>query len=188
MGVRFLGAPALPGLSTTRIVVRFPPLVGAMEMAAMKHDARVVANSLIEKGGEAGFGLTPLEIIKLVYFCHGWMLGLYRRPLIEQHVQAWRYGPVVADVYHSLKQHGGDPVTEPIRFETAVPKADFDELESDLVRQVYDVYGQLGGITLSRLTHAPGTPWHTVWNKEGRNATIPNALIQEHYAAKAKDS
>ena len=73
----------------------------------MKHDARSVANSLIEKSIEAGSCLTPLEIIKLVYFCHGWMLGLYRRPLIKQNVQAWRYGPVVADVYHCLKQHGG---------------------------------------------------------------------------------
>ncbi len=154
----------------------------------MKHDARTIANSLIERGVEAGSYLTPLEIIKLVYFCHGWMLGLYRRPLIEQNVQAWRYGPVVADVYHCLKKHGGDPVANPIQFSRSMPQEDFDEFESDLVRQVYDVYGHLGGITLSRLTHAPGTPWHTVWRSEGKNSTIPNALIQDHYAAKARSS
>ena len=154
----------------------------------MKHDARTVANSLIEKSIEAGSHLTPLEIIKLVYFCHGWMLGLYRRPLIEQNVQAWRYGPVVADVYRSLKKHGGDPVADPIQFGGPTLQKAFDEFESDLIRQVYDVYGDLGGITLSRLTHAPGTPWHTVWRNEGKNSTIPNALIQDHYAAKARSS
>ena len=50
----------------------------------MKHDARAVANSLIEKSQEEGNLLTPLQIIKLVYFCHGWMLALYKRPLIKQ--------------------------------------------------------------------------------------------------------
>ena len=147
----------------------------------MTHDARAIANSLIEKARHNDAPLTPLQIIKLVYFCHGWMLGLYGRKLIRQPVQAWRYGPVVAEVYHGLKEYGG----EPVETEMDVSKEEFDEFEADLINQVHEKYGPLTGIKLSQLTHAPGTPWHEVWHREGKNSIIPNRLIQEHYAEKA---
>lgn len=147
----------------------------------MAHDARAVANALIEKALAEDKSLTPLQIIKLVYFCHGWMLGLYRKPLIEQEVQAWTYGPVIADVYHGLKEYGGDAVPRPMN---AAP-ANFDEVEKDLINQVYEKYGRLSGVDLSRLTHAPGTPWSKVWNKKGQNAPISNALLQKYYGNRA---
>lgn len=147
----------------------------------MEHDAQAVANSLIVRSLKDGNPLTPLQIIKLVYFCHGWMLGLYGRGLIRQQIQAWRYGPVIADVYHALKRYRDNPVRDHID----VPTEEFDELESDVIGQVYEKYGGLNGITLSRLTHAPGTPWDQVWSQEEKNSVIPNILIQEHYASMA---
>lgn len=150
----------------------------------MSHDARAVANSLIEKGRDAGRPLTPLQIIKLVYFCHGWMLGLYHKPLIEQDVEAWLYGPVVAQVYRGLKKYGGHPVTITLDVPN-VPKEEFDETEADLIEQVHGKYGHLPGMVLSQLTHAPGTPWYLVWHGKERNLVIPNDLIEAHYAEKA---
>ena len=50
-----------------------------------------------------------------------------------------------------------------------------------MIRQVHEQYGILTGVQLSRLMHAPGTPWHEVWYGPGRNSTIPNHLIQKHY-------
>ena len=38
-----------------------------------------------------------MQVLKLVYYCHAWMLGLYGRPLIRQPIEAWRYGPVVPE-------------------------------------------------------------------------------------------
>ena len=148
----------------------------------MTHDARAVANGLIDRAAREGKRYTPLQIIKLVYFCHGWMLGLYERPLVRQRVQAWLYGPVVVDVYRGLKRYGGEPVARRM----SVADEDFDELEEDLVDQVHEKYGSLSGRELSRLTHAVGTPWHQVWYGKGRNSIIPNFLIQEHYAEKAR--
>lgn len=150
----------------------------------MSHDARVVANSLIKRACDDSSPLTPLQVVKLVYFCHGWMLGLYKRPLIRQHVRAWLYGPVVAEVYRILKRYGGMPVEVEIK----VPEESFDEQEGDLISQVYLGYGSLTGIELSQLTHAPGTPWYKVWYEEGQNAIIPNLLIQKHYTEKAGDA
>ena len=144
----------------------------------MKHDSRAVANKIIQLAIDAGKPLTPLQIIKLVYFCHGWMLGIHKRPLVRDYVEAWRYGPVHRNVYRALKGYRDTPVGNPI---AGVSKGDFDEEEDDLIQQVYDSYSSLSGIRLSTLTHAPGTPWDTVWREMGSDSFIPNELIQEHY-------
>ena len=68
-------------------------------------DARSVANSLIERGMADSAALTPLQIMKLVYISHGWMLGLYNKSLFKQPVLAWLYGPVVSDIYHGLRKY-----------------------------------------------------------------------------------
>ena len=150
----------------------------------MAHDARAVANALIERANQENQPLTPMQIIKLVYICHGWMLGLYGRPLIRQSVEAWRYGPVVSALYQGLRQYGDTHVRQPI----STDDGQFDEYEADLISQVWEKYKHLTGISLSRLTHAPGTPWHTIWNMQGQNSIIPQDLIEEHYARKARAS
>ena len=147
----------------------------------MSHDADAIANALIERANRNQRPLTPMQIIKLVYICHGWMLGLYGRPLVKQHIEAWRYGPVISSVYQKLKRYGGDHVTDKI----SVTDVQFDPLEDDLIDQVVEKYSHLSGIYLSRMTHAAGTPWYTIWTREGQNSIIPNDLIEEHYAQKA---
>lgn len=142
------------------------------------HDARAVANVLIKRGIDGTKPRDPLQLIKLTYLCHGWMLGLYSRPLSAQPVEAWRYGPVIPDVYHGLKRHG----TRPVNVLQDFPSSDFDELETDLIEQVFDVYSDFTGVQLSQLTHARGTPWYQTWYRTGRNSIIPDELIEEHFS------
>ena len=44
-----------------------------------------------------------MHVLKLVYVCHGWMLGIHGAPLITEPVEAWTYSPVVPTVYHRYK-------------------------------------------------------------------------------------
>ena len=150
---------------------------------AKGHDARSIANSLIALGVSNSAPRDPLQIIKLTYLCHGWMLGLYQEPLSEQLVEAWQYGPVIPSVYHAIKRYGKEPVYTPL-----TPKSEtFDYREIDLIHQVYEGYKDFSGVELSRLTHANGTPWHKVWHEQGKNSVIPNKLIQEHFSELADD-
>ena len=143
------------------------------------HDARAIANALIRRGIKRKQPRDPLQVIKLTYLCHGWMLGLYHRPMSTQPVLAWRYGPAIPVVYHEVKRYGRKPVLSLIRWQDE----GFDGLEDDLIEQVFDAYGQFSGIDLSMMTHAKGTPWHQIWHREGKNAEIPNSLIEEHFVA-----
>ena len=148
----------------------------------MPHDARAVANQLLQLAEEDGNQLTVMQVLKLVYFCHAWMLALYGRPLIEQPIEAWRYGPVIPDVYLSFKEYRGGPITS----RAHVKDYDFDDEESHIIKEVYQKYGFLSGIRLSQLTHASDTPWDQVWGANRQNSIIPNLLTKQYYSRKAQ--
>ena len=47
-----------------------------------------------------------MKVQKLVYFAHGWHLGITKKPLINEQVEAWPYGAVIPSLYDYLKQWG----------------------------------------------------------------------------------
>ena len=152
----------------------------------MEHDARSVANELIRRAHEAGRDITPIQVLKLAYYCHAWMLGLYHRPLLGQPVEAWRYGPIVPEIYRSLRRYGGHPVRWPIDLEFAgVSERPYDRAQTSIINQVFDKYGQLTDLQLSATANAPGTPWDQIWKKYRYNAIIPDPLLEDYYAEKA---
>lgn len=142
-----------------------------------RYSAIQVADYVLQKTQEKGNSLTPMQVLKLVYLCHGWMLGLYNRPLIEEPVEAWQYGPVIRKLYKVVKKFRSSPVEGPLGKQDVV----FDAQEADLMNQVVEIYGGFSGPALSRLTHEPGTPWHITWNSGGHYETISNDLIEDHF-------
>ena len=128
-------------------------------------------------------GTTPMHIIKLVYLCHGWMLGIHNKPLIKEFVEAWRYGPVVPVVYHKFKSFRGDPV-DIVCEDNA---EEFDSEQKNLIDEVLTAYKSYSALSLSTITHQPDTPWHHVYQDgRGEGAIIPNKLIRAHYRKRAE--
>ena len=158
-------------------------LAEKLKPAPQPHDARAVANFLLGDDGAGGCArkFTPLQIIKLVYICHGCMLGLHGRRLIRQEVEAWPYGPVISAVYNGVRHYRGEAITAPISFDDGQERP-FDELEMDLMNQVIEEYGGLEGTELSTLTHTVGSPWHQVWD-EAKDPVIPTGMIKEYFAS-----
>ena len=154
-------------------------------MRKMSHDARAVANALILMGLENGNPLTPLQVIKLTYLCQAWMLGMFEKRMFEEKVEAWEYGPVIAEVYHGVKRFVNKPVVETMR---ARP-ADFGDKEEHILSEVYRVYGSWSGGALSRHTHKPRTPWDITKkeNPNERSAEIPVTRIREYYESIIKE-
>ena len=146
------------------------------------HSARKVANFLLDRAEEQGEGLSPMKVIKLVYIAHGFMLANRDTGLIAEPVEAWEYGPVIADLYHSLKRYGNDPI--PIRLEELIASDDFNGDERAVMEKVFDHYGDFTGGELSSLTHQEGTPWDEIWKKFGKNAIIPDKMTHDHYRGK----
>ena len=155
-----------------------------------------VANWFIDKSLESGVELTPMKLQKLVYIAHGWHLGLFESPLVDEDIQAWKYGPVIPSIYHEAKKYGSRQISQRllevsalgINRPTLTNANDDDALSISLLQIIWDRYGHLDGIALSNLTHKADTPWSKTWGnmqKEGlHRSRISNSDIQKHYAGK----
>jgi uncharacterized phage-associated protein len=142
-------------------------------------DARVVSNHLVNIAAANGNTLTPMQVLKLVYIAHGYSLGARGTPLIPNRVEAWKFGPVIPTLYHSIK-HWRD---KPVGVVVVTGLEDFRDGDEEFVRTVYDAYSGYDGVSLSNLTHRNGTPWHEVYEAGRSGIPIPDDLIQHHYRA-----
>ena len=139
--------------------------------------AMTVALYILGQRHKLGQPTTPLDLIKLTYLSHGWHLGIYGIPLIEETVQAWPYGPVVPIVYERFKSYRGNRID-------IVPEDNSDELhdrQRGVIDATLEAYANYDSWSLSAITHKPGTPWYQVHNS-GFPQPIPNDMIQQHYA------
>jgi uncharacterized phage-associated protein len=133
------------------------------------HDALAVANWFLARAEAEGKTLDPMKLQKLIYFAHGWSLAITDVPLIQEHPEAWDYGPVIPSVYHEFKSFGRKAITErATKFVfpntgffadlvnvTVVARQIEDDPDAEaLLRRVWEVYGPLTGVQLSNMTHA----------------------------------
>lgn len=147
------------------------------------YDARQIANWFVTRAGRDGRRLSIMQILKLVYIAHGWHLEMRRSPLIINKIEAWKYGPVIPDVYNAFRQQGIDATVPVPVHSLPMPANDLDLLE-----QIYNGYGRLSAMQLSDMTHEPNGPWDQATRRWGYFAPIPDDLIRPHYEMKRRQA
>lgn len=155
------------------------------------YDPKSIANYFLDLAAAAGQRITPMKLQKLIYYAHGWYAGYYNRPLINENVQAWQYGPVIPSLYHEFKPYGANPIQGKA---TAyidgvfreVPPPD-DPNVQQFLRNVWSSYSPFTGIALSEMTHAADSPWDITWreNRGMHGSDIDFDLIHQHFAQAA---
>jgi len=148
--------------------------------------SKTVANYFLEMGQKEGILIDPLKLQKLVYLAHGWSLLFLNRPLIKEKIEAWRYGPVVPELYQEFKKFGASPITEFARPVPLESTNGIDPQTKSLLYAVWQKYGSLSPIQLSVLTHEPGSAWDLAQRRgvflPWRGPVIPNELIADEFA------
>jgi uncharacterized phage-associated protein len=155
----------------------------------MPYSPATVANYFLDKASQEARALTPMQLIKLVYIAHGWHLGYFGQPLINEQIQAWKYGPVVESLYQRLKHYGSGAVREPVRdgpFRWSVPSPEqITGSTAELLDSVWKHYAQFSGVQLSAMTHLAGTPWYQAWHEQGGRsqsfALVNDEIIKRYY-------
>ncbi len=115
--------------------------------------------------------MTPMKLLKLVYFAYAWYLTIANEELFAEKVEAWKFGPVIPSLYHEFKRFGSQPITDYAQY--------YDDIESDepdyptidgedeniwsTVAAVWRHYKGASGAQLSHITHEPGSPWTEVY-------------------------
>lgn len=153
---------------------------------AYVYDAKLIANQFLEFGKQENNPVDPMKIQKLVYLAHGWNLALYGVPLVSQPIEAWRYGPVISDLYQEFRDFRANPIN---RF--ANVWGCLQEPTKAFLKSVWDTYKNYTPIQLSMLTHEPGGAWdwtirnvNTVWG----NPTIPSDIIAQEFTRRKQQA
>ena len=137
--------------------------------------ARIVADWFLARAALDGEQLTQMKLQKLAYIAHGWNLALYSEPLIEENIEAWRWGPVVRSLYREFAQFGSGPISVRSFYTPTL-----DSRTIHLLEQIWTLYGKYTAVQLSEFTHAHNTPWKEAYNPNSV-AVIPNISIEHHY-------
>ena len=148
----------------------------------MAYDACQVADWFIMRARRDKRVLTIMSILKLTYIAHGMHLAEKGEPLFRNEIQAWRYGPVIVDVYHASHKQGMK-ISEPLSVKPSIE----DSAVIQLLEKVWNKYSNRTSSELSKLTHVPEGPWDLARKIGGWNAPIPNGLILQHYLAKTDE-
>ena len=121
--------------------------------------ATTIANFFIQKGIEESKPVDQMKVQKLVYFAHGWYLAITNEPLLNEPVEAWRFGPVIPSLYHSLKHSGNQAITCAIKEQEATTLNESDSELFSYLTGIWKLYSPFSGIQLSNMTHEEETPW-----------------------------
>ena len=170
----------------------------------MAFSPQAVANYLLELGERDDVDITPMKMQKLVYYAHGWHLGITGEPLINEQIECWPYGPVVRSLFHAFKPFDSAPITakatklrarklgEPSSgiFRTITPLINKDADALETIDAAWNSYKGFSPIRLSNMTHAEGEPWRTVFDEwkgqPPRGTDIPSDVIRDYFKAKLK--
>ncbi len=136
-----------------------------------------VANFIITLNGKKSH-LDLLKLIKMSYLCYGWYLSYYNKRLFCEKIKAWVYGPVILELYLSLKHFRGADL--PLVCLSGLARESLNEQEKTMIEEVYKGYKDLSGVQLSSLTHKKNSPWDKTYNGK-QSAQIKDALIKKHF-------
>ena len=68
-----------------------------------KYSALTIANEFILRAKKDGAKLTRQKLHTLIYLSHARHLVLHERPLIYEAIEAWKYDPIILELYRVLK-------------------------------------------------------------------------------------
>lgn len=138
-----------------------------------RYKAVDVARRMVQLSIDNGLWLTNLKLQKVLYFA--WA-DYFRETkgghlFDDRHFEAWKYGPVVPDVYYDHWLN-----VSRLIFATREPSEDVSALDGFLLAELRKYNGYTAG-QLVDMTHYDGSPWKEVY-VEGRKEEIPFSLIE----------
>lgn len=161
-----------------------------------RYPVGAIANFMLDTARQDRVRVTHLKLQKLVYMAYGMSTLFVEEPLFGEEIQAWRYGPVVPDLWHEFKAYRWRPIKgRSLEYDPdhdRVTKPEVDSLDTEICNILdlaWEKYGYATAAKLVSLTHATGTPWaDTVENHGGEfGHPIAHNLIAAHFDEKFGD-
>ncbi|MDR1877013.1 MAG: DUF4065 domain-containing protein [Flavobacteriaceae bacterium] len=111
-----------------------------------------------------------IKINKLLYISFGFYGAVHDKHLFPDRIEAWKYGPVIPDVYSAFNNG---------YFDTDI--ISLEENEKTSIDRVLHLYGSKAPFLLVDLTHQKDTPWSNSYVPGERNIEIKKDTIINYY-------
>lgn len=135
-----------------------------------------VAKLFLSWANQEGDLITNLKMQKLLYYAQAWHLVHFNKPLFNDSIKAWSFGPVVLESYHSFKKFKHSPIRyEENGKETKV----FDKNQLEFLQECYGVFVKFSAHQLVNIVHNEA-PWKDVY-EEGRSNEIGHKAMKDYY-------
>lgn len=130
-------------------------------------------------------GITHLKLQKILYFAQAYYLGGLSRPLFEEEIEAWQYGPVIREIYTLFSPHGNSLISETTVCPGGNPHSEILPKDQQILKEkIWDNYGRFSAWYLVESAHSHD-PWKDAWEKNGQGQNgqiiIPKKTIQKYY-------
>ena len=153
------------------------------EIASTEISALDVAKYLIGLAQRDGNPITNLRLQKLLYYAWGYYWNSFKQYLFKDDIEAWKYGPVVKDVYDEYKIFdGGDIIIDDNVIEEN--KTKFNQQQQDFFSAFYNLMKKYDTWALVDASHKE-KPWKETYNN-GKQV-ISYDLMKEEFADDAFD-
>lgn len=143
-----------------------------MNIGEVMYNALDIAKYVINYCNEKQKPISNLKLQKILYFLWIDYFKATQQYLFSNEIYAWKFGPVVPDVYYEFCAYGGIPILRDFNIEIS------DSVKR-IINQTIEKYIMLTPYQLVEKTHKPNTAWYETVNKVGLKEIIPFYLIKQ---------
>ena len=123
--------------------------------------------------------ISNLQLQKILYYIQYEFLTKKNYCAFSDDIEAWKFGPVVPNVYYRFCGSGGMPITLTVFFKP-YEALNFDKNNKKLIDSIVEEKRELDPWDMVEETHKEGKAWHTVYDGgRGAREVIPVSLIKE---------
>lgn len=144
------------------------------------YNSVTVAKFIVAYANAHRYGINMTKLQKLLYITYGVYMVVKDERLLNEHPQAWPYGPVFPTTRNKLLKKDFLSIQ--------LTDSDLQDINSNsemhsLMNLVFKAYGGMTAAALSEWSHKPGSPWaKTVAQSNFQwGGRIPDEFIQEYF-------
>lgn len=136
------------------------------------YDALTVAKYIVTKCVQDGCPISNLQLQKILYFVQVDSLKWNKEPAFYDDIEAWKFGPVVPDVYYHFCGSGALPILDTYELN--------DEfVQNSQMNKVIEEKRKMNPWDLVEEAHKKDGPWDRVFKGgDGNREIIPLDLIE----------
>lgn len=129
------------------------------------YEALDIAKYVISKCTAENSPISNLQLQKILYFIQKDFLVNFNRPLFQDEIEAWPFGPVVSTVYYNYCGFGSMSISK--KYEISI-----DNTDQIIVDRIVLEKRVKNPWDLVEETHAPGRAWALIYREGAGNRKV----------------